>query len=91
MSTPWRMGSSTASRFSRAAFSLPGRLTMSVRPRMPAAARDRHPRGVMRMLAARMASGIPGAGRSTTARVASGVTSLGEKPVPPVVSTRCPS
>ena len=40
---------------------------------------------VISMLAARIASAIPGAGRSATARVASGVISLEEKPVPPVV------
>ena len=50
---------------------------------------DRQPRGVIRILSARMASGIPGASRSTTAKVASGVTSRGEKPVPPVVRTSC--
>ena len=42
----------------------------------------------MRFSYARMASGMPRVSRSTTARVASGVTSRGEKPVPPVVSTR---
>ena len=63
-------------------------MTIRVRPRMPAALRERQPRGVMRRLSARMASGIPRVSRSTTARVASGVMSRGEKPVPPVVSTR---
>ena len=85
---PWRMDPSTADRFSRAAFSLPGRFTISVRPRMPAALRERQPRGVIFMLSARMASGIPRVSRSTTAKVASGVTSRGEKPVPPVVRIR---
>src|SRR5207249_4438480 len=36
---------------------------------------------------ARSASAIPGTSRSMTRRVASGVTSLGERPVPPLVST----
>lgn len=53
--------------------------------RIPAALRDKHPLGVMRMDSARIASGIPGVGRSITAMVASGVMSLGENPVPPVV------
>ena len=88
MSMPWPIASITAPRFSRAAFLLPGRFTIRVLPRIPAAARLRQPRGVMRMLSARMASGMPRVSRSTTARVASGVTSRGEKPVPPVVTTR---
>ena len=33
---------------------LPGRLIIRLRPRMPAALRDRHPLGVMRMDSARM-------------------------------------
>ena len=37
--------------------------------------------------AARIASAMPGAWRSSTASVASGVPSVGESPVPPVVST----
>ena len=46
--------------------------------------------GVMRILSARMASGMPRASRSAAARVASGVTSRGEKPVPPVLDEdRC--
>ena len=61
---------------------------MRVPPRMPAAARESIARGVMARDAARMASGMPGVRRSQTARVASGVTSRGEKPVPPVVTTR---
>lgn len=44
-----------------AALGLPGRLTISVRPRIPAAARDSMARGVTAMDDARMASGIPGA------------------------------
>ncbi len=88
MSSPWTTAESTAFRFSFAAFSLPGRFTISVRPRMPAALRDRQPRGVILRLSARMASGMPLVSRSMTLSVASGVTSRGEKPVPPVVSTR---
>ena len=42
-----------------------------LRPRMPAAARDRHALGVMRIDTARMASGMPGASFSQTAIVAS--------------------
>ena len=88
MSSPWPMAPSTALRFSLDAFLLPGRFTISVRFRIPATSLERQPLGVMRMLSARMASGIPGVARSITANVASGVTSRGEKPVPPVVSTR---
>ncbi len=88
MSSPCISASMTARMFSFAAFSLPGRLTISERPRMPAALRERQPRGVMRMLAARIASGMPGVSRSMTVLVASGVMSRGEKPVPPVVRIR---
>ena len=88
MSIPCSSASSTAPRFSFAAFSLPGTLTISVLPRMPAAPRLRQPRGVTRRLARRMASGMPGVRRSTTSSVASGVISRCEKPVPPVVTTR---
>ena len=70
-------------------FGLPGKLTISVRPRMPATAAREHPvAACARGDAARIASAMPGASRSITARVASGVTSSGAKPVPPVVSTR---
>ena len=71
-----------------AAFLLPGRLIIRLPLRMPAALRLRQPLGVMRMLSARMASGMPGVGRSMISMAASGVMSRGEKPVPPVVSTR---
>ena len=53
---------------------------------MPAAARDRHAFGVIRIDAALIASGIPGASLPHTAIVASGVTSRSAKPVPPVVT-----
>ena len=76
---------STTAIDSRTAFGLPGRLTISVLPRMPLTARESMARGVMVMLWARIASAMPGASLSSTARVASGVTSRGAKPVPPVV------
>lgn len=55
---------------------------------MPATPRESSQCRVCWLEAARIASGIPGASRSTTARVASGVTSVGAKPVPPVVRIR---
>ena len=67
---------------------LPGRLMIRLRPRIPATLRLKQPLGVMRMDSDRMASGMPGVGRSRICMVASGVMSRGEKPVPPVVSTR---
>ena len=70
---------------SHTAFGLPGRLTISVFPRMTDTARESIARGVMASEAARMASAMPGARRVATAMVASGVTSRGPKPVPPVV------
>ena len=79
---------STAVRHSFAAFSLPGQLIIIVSPRIPAASRERQPRGVMRIDSARMASGMPGTSRCMTAFVASGVMSRLEKPVPPVVTIR---
>ena len=76
------------SRHSRTALGLPGRLTIRACLRMPAAARESMARGVIWRDCHRMASAMPGAGRSTTDRVASGVRSVGEKPVPPVVRIR---
>ena len=76
------------SRHSRTAFGLPGRLTISVRLRIPLAARLNIVRFVNCKLYARIASGIPGTIRSATASVASGITSRGENPVPPVVKSR---
>ena len=76
------------SRFSVAAFGLPGRFTTKHRPRIPATARESIPCGVTRILAWRIASTRPGAARSITACVASGVISRGLKPVPPVVKIR---
>ncbi len=45
ISNPCAREGSTASRFSRTALGLPGRLTMRLRPRMPAAARESMARG----------------------------------------------
>ncbi len=73
------------SRFSFTALGLPGKLTISVPFLMAAAARLKIPRGVIVILYARMASGIPGTARSATSIVASGIQSLGENPVPPVI------
>ena len=69
------MTSKNASMLSMHAFGLPGKLTISVLPRMTDAPRESIARGVMAIDAARMASAIPGALRSATAMVASGVTS----------------
>ena len=66
----------------------PGRFTISVRSRDPATPRDSAARGNASMHVTRSRSAIPSASRSSTARVASGVLSRGERPVPPVVSTR---
>ena len=85
---PWWIGFKTAERFSVEAFRLPGRFTIRVSPRMPAASRLRHALSVMVMLKARMASGMPLVSRWITDRVASGVISRGENPVPPVVRAR---
>ena len=75
----------TADRFSRAAFSEPGRLMIRLRPRVPATARDNMARGVIFSPSIHMATGMARISRSSTARVASGVTSRGERPVPPAV------
>ena len=66
----------------------PGRLMMSVLPRMTAVCRDRMAVGTKFRLMARICSPKPGSSRSATARVASGVTSRGAGPVPPVVRIR---
>jgi hypothetical protein len=76
-----------AARLSVAPFGLPGRSTISVRPRTPQTPRDRSASGVIARPAARIASASPGACRSTTSSVASGVTSRGPNPVPPVIAT----
>ena len=67
---------------------LPGRLTISVRPRTPAIARDKIAVGTVAKLRIRIASPKPGSSFSSTSRVASGVTSRRAGPVPPVVITR---
>jgi hypothetical protein len=66
---------------------LPGKLMISVEPRIPATPRESIQLTVWPLDARRIASAIPGTSRSITARVASGVTSRGATPVPPVVST----
>lgn len=74
------------SRLSLTAFGLPGRFTISVPFRIPAAARLSIALGVIVILYALIASGIPGTSRSIISFVASGIQSLGENPVPPVVT-----
>ena len=61
------------SRFSRTAFTEPGRFTISVSLRITLAPRLSMPRGVICREFQRMASAMPGALRSATASVASGV------------------
>lgn len=76
--------SPTASRYSIAPADEPGVLRMRPRPTTPARGLDSRPGG----FANRIASARPGASRSNTNNDASGVRSRGEKPVPPVVTTR---
>src|SRR5690242_18068084 len=73
---------SSAARASRTPLGDPGRLTISVRPRVPLTPRDSAARGNDVRLSTRSRSAIPGASRSSTAWVASGVTSraLGHEP-----------
>ena len=80
--------SAIASPASAIAFGLPGKLTISARPRTPARLRASIQCFVCSREASRIASARPGASRSPTARVASGVTSSGARPVPPVVRIR---
>lgn len=87
-SMQYGMAGNTASRHSRMALGLPGRLTMRVLPRMPAVCRERMAVGTYWRLVARMSSPNPGIIFSHTASVASGVTSRGAGPVPPVVTIR---
>mmetsp|Transcript_24734 Transcript_24734/g.78998 ORF Transcript_24734/g.78998 Transcript_24734/m.78998 type:complete len:204 (+) Transcript_24734:410-1021(+) len=56
--------------------------------RTPATARESIASGSAREVSRRIASGMPRTSRCTTSRVASGVTSRGDRPVPPVESTR---
>src|SRR5207249_487490 len=78
----------TASRQSRMALGLPGRLTISDLPRMPAICRDRMAVGTTFSETARICSPKPSSSLSQTASVASGVTSRRAGPVPPVVTLR---
>ena len=66
----------------------PGKLMISVLPRITATWRDRIAVATKRRLMLRICSPKPGITLSATASVASGVTSRGDGPVPPVVSTR---
>ena len=77
--------SAMASNDSRAPRGLPGRLTIKVRPRTPATARDKTARGVFLRPSARINSAIPGKSFWQAWVVASGVESRGPIPVPPVV------
>lgn len=65
----------------------PGRLTMSVDPRMPAVWRDRIPVGTCFKLSDRINSPKPGISLVHAATVPSGVRSRRAGPVPPVVKT----
>ena len=67
---------------------LPGRLTMSELPRMPAICRDRIAVGTKLSDTARISSPKPSRILSQIDSVASGVTSRFAGPVPPVVTTR---
>src|SRR6202035_1631460 len=87
-SMQYGMAGNTASRQSRMALGLPGRLTISDLPRMPAICRDRIAVGTTFSDTARMSSPKPSSSFSHTASVASGVTSRRAGPVPPVVHTR---
>ena len=64
----------------------PGRLTISVEPRIPAVCRDRIAVGTCFKLSERINSPNPGIIRVHAATVASGVKSRGAGPVPPVVN-----
>ena len=70
------------------AVGFPGRLTISVRPRVPAVCLERIAVGTDCSETARINSPKPGRSLSQTAVVASGVTSRGAGPVPPVVTIR---
>mmetsp|Transcript_10573 Transcript_10573/g.35874 ORF Transcript_10573/g.35874 Transcript_10573/m.35874 type:complete len:293 (+) Transcript_10573:97-975(+) len=75
-------------RFSATALGRPGRLTMSVRPRIPATALESMASGSCWRARQRTASAMPGTSAWHTAPVTSGVTSRGAQPVPPVVRMR---
>src|SRR5262249_38572080 len=78
----------TAIKQSRIALGLPGRLTISDFPRIPATCRDRIAVGTTFSETARICSPKPSSIFSQTASVASGVTSRFAGPVPPVVTIR---
>ena len=83
-----RIAGTNIGKHSPIAFGLPGRLTIKVRPRVPAVERDKIAVGTRSKLRIRIASPNPGNSRSITARVASGVMSRADGPVPPVVTTK---
>lgn len=76
------------SKHSSTPFGEPGRLIISVVPRMPQTPRESIANGCNVAVSRRIVSDNPGASRSITASVASGVLSRGPKPVPPVVIRR---
>ena len=89
ISSPWPSAGKTASKFSRAAFSLPGRLTIRLLPRMPAIPRERQPRGVILQLSLRHQ--LRQAGRGALDQLRRGLRRdvARGKPVPPVVRMSC--
>lgn len=68
MCNPCSRSSITAARFSRAAFSDPGRFSSRLLPLIPATARDSIARGVTFSPSTHMATGMAGISRSSTAR-----------------------
>src|SRR5258707_9561388 len=78
----------TASRDSTAPLGLPGRLRMSVVPRMAAMPGERMARGVCSRPLRRISSAMRGINFSAMVWVASGVESRWPRPVPPVVRIR---
>jgi hypothetical protein len=66
----------------------PGKLIISVLPRIPAVARDSALIAVCFRPSSYIVVTRAGVSRSITLFVASGVTSVGAKPVPPVVTIR---
>src|SRR5687767_1007788 len=87
-SMQYGIAGNTASKQSRMALGLPGRLTINELPRIPAIWRDRIAVGTNLSDTARISSPKPSRILSQTASVASGVTSRLAGPVPPVVTTR---
>lgn len=68
MCNPCSRAPITAARFSRAAFSDPGRFSSRLLPLIPATARDSIARGVTFSPSIHMATGMAGISRSSTAR-----------------------